>query len=134
MVGRRITNKKRQTRSCFPAPLAMVLTLAATLALSYVWLCSRNEALAASIRELEEQQEQVQRRLVTEEFKWSQLLSPRSVERALARFDLPLVWPSERQLVHLSRPLRMQDLSESDLTLPQVATRASWLLDGKGHD
>ena len=133
MVGPRRVNRKKGRKACYPFPLAAALTLAAMLALSYLWLCSRCEVLAESLRSLESESKAVQSRLMNEEFKWARLSSPRSIETALARFHLPLSWPSERQVVVISRRLNLDDLELASAPVPQLARRsAGW--DSEGHD
>lgn len=132
MVGKRRTNRKREAGFLFPIPLAIVLSLAAVLSLGYLWLCGRCEAMGGDIRRLERRQEALRRQVVNEEFKWSNLTSLRSIERALAQFDLPLRWPTDRQVIHLSRPLRAVELTAAPGAPTQVARRGS--LPVEGHD
>lgn len=124
-------NRRKPSGFIFPFPLAVVLALAAVLATGYLVLCNRCEALAEDIRQLERREAEVQRQVVNEEFKWSNMTSLRSIEQALARFDLPLRWPSDRQVIHLSRPLRVAELTAAPSGGPQVARRAH---AAEGHD
>ncbi|MBU0677249.1 MAG: hypothetical protein KJ626_03960 [Verrucomicrobia bacterium] len=105
MARKRKRNRKKQSAGyVFPTPLAGILVLAAVLALSYLWLCGRCEALGTRILELEKTQEDVHHRYLNEEFKWSVTKSRRNLRRALARHQINMVWPDERHIVRLPQP------------------------------
>jgi hypothetical protein len=107
MARRKKQNRKKQQQSgfVFPLPLAALLMLAAVLALSYLWLCGRCEALGKRIKQLETVRTEVQRQRYNEEYKWANLKSPPSMMRALRRHNLEMYWPTKRQVVeiHLSQ-------------------------------
>jgi hypothetical protein len=120
-------NRKKESGSLFPAPLAGLLTLAALLALSYLWLCGRCEALGRDIQRMESQRAELRRRVIAEEYKWSNLNSLRQIQQALARFDIAMGWPEERRVIRLARPIDVSDLDAA--VLPQIV-----LQPGRGGD
>jgi hypothetical protein len=75
--------KKNQVQVPFPVLLANVLVGVAVLGLSYMWLC-----LAT-----------VQKRLVNEQYRWSTLISPTNLKRAIRKHRLDMVMPREAQIV-----------------------------------
>ncbi len=103
-------NRKRQAEGALvPRLLALVLSVGALLALSYLWLCGRCETLARDIKTIEVRYDEVHRRRLNEEYKWSNLCTLRRVQAALGRFHLEMGWPRQDRVVHLSRPLQMHD-------------------------
>ena len=60
------TMKKNQVKVPFPVLLANVLVLVAVLGLSYMWLCSRCDALGKDIKRKEAELAAAQKRLVGE--------------------------------------------------------------------
>ena len=115
----RVNRKKEKSGSLFPAPLAGLLILAALLSLSYLWLCGRCEALGRDIQKLEDQRSELRRRVVNEEYKWSNLNSLAQIRQALARFDIEMGWPDERRVIRLARPLDAAELDPAPVA-PQV--------------
>ena len=90
-----------QARSMFPARLAVVLVLAAGLALVYVCMKSRTDALGREIKQLEVKREQLRARLVKEQCEWAKLQAPGSLEKALKEHGLVMTWPGRDQIVRL---------------------------------
>ena len=102
MAKRRKKNKKRQSEGVmFPAPLAIILVLAAVLSLSYLWLCGRTEGLGRNIKGLEKEYAELRRRVINEEYKWSNMKSPKNIERLLTQHNVAMVWPSEQNIVRI---------------------------------
>ena len=91
--------KKNQVQVPFPVLLANVLVLVAVLGLSYMWLCSRCDALGKEIKRMETVLTDVQKRLVNEQDRWSSITSPANLERAIEKHGLKMVMPSEEQIV-----------------------------------
>lgn len=109
---KRLRSKNRskgKSRPVFPAPLAIVLGLVIVLALSYLWLCGRCDTLGQKIKRKERELVELQRRVVNEEYKWSNLTSPQNMQRLLQAHQLAMTWPTERDVVRLGtvadRPL-----------------------------
>jgi hypothetical protein len=101
MANRRRNRKREQGGFFFPAPLAVILGLLAVVLVFYICLCSRCEAIGQEIKALEKQKEDVHRRVLSEEYKWSGLKSPRSIERLLAAFNLEMSLPDGKRVVRL---------------------------------
>jgi hypothetical protein len=91
--------KKNQVQVPFPVLLANVLVGVAVLGLSYMWLCSRCDALGKEIKGKERELATVQKRLVNEQYRWSTLISPTNLKRAIRKHRLDMVMPREAQIV-----------------------------------
>ena len=94
--------KKNQVQVPIPVLLANVLVLVAVLGLSYMWLCSRCDALGKEIRSKEKEFTKVQKRLVNEQDSWSNITSPRNLEQAIKKYRLDMVMPREALIVRVS--------------------------------
>lgn len=94
--------KKNQVQVPFPVLLANVLVLVAVLGLSYMWLCSRCDALGKEIKNKERELTSAQKRLVNEQDRWSYITSPANLERAIKKYRLDMVMPREMQIVRVS--------------------------------
>ena len=102
MPRRKKKNKKKTKEALvFPAPLAAAMMIAAVVALSYLWLCSRCEALGMDIKTLEREKVDVHKRVLNEEYKWSNMKSPRNIEAFLRRHKLDMTWPKEKHIVRI---------------------------------
>lgn len=101
-MARRNKNRKKQSAGfIFPAPFAAALTLAAVLALSYLWLCGRCESLGVQIKALEAKKTDLHNRVINEEYKWSNLKSPRNIELFLQQHNLVMTWPDESRIIRV---------------------------------
>ena len=94
--------KKNQVQVPFPVLLANILVLVAVLGLSYMWLCSRCDALGKDIKSKERELTAAQKRLVNEQDRWSYITSPANLERAIKKHRLEMVMPREAQIVRVS--------------------------------
>jgi hypothetical protein len=94
--------KKNQVQVPFPVLLANVLVLVAVLGLSYMWLCSRCDALGKDIKGKERVLAAVQKRLVYEQDRWSNVTSPANLKSAIKKHRLNMVMPREEQIVRVS--------------------------------
>jgi len=110
-------NRKRVDGFVFPVPFAGALTVIATLALAYVWMGCRCETLGREINGLEREKTVLYKKYQTEENRWTQMKSPRNLERVLARNNMEMVWPRPSQIVRL----RSEDRIESRRLLTQVS-------------
>ena len=93
--------KKLQAQVPFPVFLANVLVLVAVLGLSYMWLCSRCDALGKEIKGKEGELAAAQKRLVNEQDRWSYITSPANLERAIKKRHLRMIMPRESQIVRV---------------------------------
>ena len=100
-MARNRLRKKNSGESVFPSVLAVVLLGATTLALSYLWLCGRCEDLGRKLKDLEQQKLALQRRIVNEEYKWSNMTSPKNMEKLLQMHGLVMTWPTEKSVVRI---------------------------------
>ncbi len=100
-------NRKRVDGFVFPVPFAGVLIVIATLALAYVWMGCRCEALGREIKSLEQEKTVLYKKYLNEEYRWTQMKSPRNLDRVLARHRIEMVWPLPSQIVRLrgGRPI-----------------------------
>lgn len=103
--NQRKNKKKRQDAYLVSTPLSVILILAAVFSLSYLWICGRCEAMGKRIQALESDYEEVHKRRLNEEYKWSNLCSPARLEQALKQHNLEMAWPDRGQVIHL--PLSM---------------------------
>ena len=103
MAGKRKRKKakKNQVQVPFPVLLANVLVLVAVLGLSYMWLCSRCDALGKQIKHKEAELVAAQKRLVNEQDRWSCITSPANLERAIRKHGLGMSMPRESQVVRV---------------------------------
>ena len=104
MATKRKTTKKKQMKKNqvqvpFPVLLANVLVLVAVLGLSYMWLCSRCDALGKEIRVKEAALADAQKRLVNEQDRWSTVTAPANLERAIREHRLDMSMPDNRRTV-----------------------------------
>ena len=97
--------KKNQVQVPFPVLLANILVLVAVLGLSYMWLCSRCDALGKEIKRKEAELTAAQKRLVNEQDRWSGITSPANLERAIKKHGLKMTMPSEEQIVRVGYQL-----------------------------
>jgi hypothetical protein len=105
----RVRNRQYGVRSIFPGTLFGVLMTLTVFALSYLYLCGRCDALGKKINQLEKSRDNLRREIVNEEYKWSNMTSPDSMEKLLKKHNLVMTWPSEGSVVRLRRnPLPQQ--------------------------
>jgi hypothetical protein len=84
-----------------PATFSLIAVLVFGLGISYLWLCSRNEALARKIKEEEQALEDLRRQVAAEEVRWSDLIGPRNLRRSLAKHGLQMKYPDPNRVVHI---------------------------------
>jgi hypothetical protein len=109
-------NRKRVDGFVFPVPFAGALIVVATLALAYVWMGCRCEALGREIKGLEGDKTVLYKKCLNEEYRWTQMKSPRNLERVLAKHRIKMVWPRPAQIVRL----RGIDTAETRRMLTQI--------------
>lgn len=96
-----VRSRKAQVRIPFPVVLANILVFVAVFGLSYVWLCARCDTLGQEIKRLETVQRETRRRMINEQDRWSNLLAPANLDRALKRHNLAMQLPDEQQIVRV---------------------------------
>lgn len=106
MAAKRKTTKKKQMKKNqvqvpFPVLLANVLVLVAVMGLSYMWLCSRCDALGKDIKTKEAELATAQKRLVNEQDRWSTITSPANLKRAIKRHRLEMAMPENKRVVEV---------------------------------
>ncbi len=102
-------NRKRNYRKnvaykVFPGWLAVVLVAGGSLALGYLWLCGRCDALGRRIKDLEQKKIALHRQVANEEFKWSNMTTFENMEKLLKQHHLVMEWPREKSVVRVRRP------------------------------
>ena len=101
-------NKRRRKRKTdgftFPVPFAGAVIVVSVLALVYVWLGCRCESLGREIKRMESRRMELGKRYLNEEYRWTRLKSPRSLEQALERLAIPMHWPDSSQVVTVGQP------------------------------
>ncbi len=98
---RRKKRQKAEVRIPFPMVLANVLVVVAVAGLSYVWLCANCDSLGRKIKSLETVRRAERVRLINEQDCWSNMLTPRNLDRALKRHKLAMTLPGERRIVRV---------------------------------
>lgn len=102
--NRRRNYRKNVSHRVFPGWLAVVLVTVGGLALSYLWLDGRCDALGRRIKSLEQQKIALQRQVATEEYKWSNLTTFENMAKLLKQHGLQMEWPKEKSVVRVRRP------------------------------
>jgi hypothetical protein len=98
--GRR--NRKLQAEGFrMPATLTLMLVLAFGVGLFYLWVCSRNEALARQIRAEETRLSELRQQVSSAGARWSEMTGPRRMKQALAKHNLSMDWPRADQIVQI---------------------------------
>ncbi len=100
-MARKKNRKKQSQGVMFPPVLAATLTMAAVVAFVYLWLCNRCDAIGTRIKTHERKTQELHRRVLYEEYKWSNMKSPRNIETLLRQHNLQMTWPEERNVVRL---------------------------------
>jgi len=114
---RRSKNKKLNVEGFrMPATFSLLMVLVFSVGLTYLWLCSRNEALGGQIKMEEQGLEDLRRQVAAEEVRWNDLVGPRNLRRALTRHQLTMNWPEPAQVVHI-RDMALWDSTSGELNV-----------------
>lgn len=97
----RKNKKKKMNTFAFPAPFVSAAVLMSALALLYLWLGLREEALGKELQALEREYVELNKKCQHEEVRWARMKSPRNLEQVLTRYQLAMDWPRRDQLVEL---------------------------------
>ena len=98
---RRNRKKRRNHGFMFPTPLAGVMVALSVLALAYVWLEARCQALGREIQAFERERAVLEKRRANEEYKWLEVKSLRNLRIVLARRGIAMSWPAVSQVVRM---------------------------------
>lgn len=101
MVRHKKNRKKDSEGFIFPAPFAAILGAVALISLGYLWFCGRCEALGAQIKMLEIRKVEAHKRVINEEYKWSNMKSPGNILALLQNNNLLMNYPDESRVVRL---------------------------------
>jgi hypothetical protein len=96
--------KKRVGGFVFPLPVAGILMSLVVMLLLYVWLDARVQALGARLKNLEQQQAEINKRYDIELWKWETLKTPAGIEKMLAQNKSVMIWPAEANIIRLKEP------------------------------
>ena len=111
-------NRKKNVQAfAFPAPFAGFVVALAIFAFGYVWLGCRCDTLGKEIKALETEKTELTKKMLNEEYKWTLMKAPQSVERELAKYGIVMGWPKPNQIV------RVSDQDEYVKSQKQVAAR-----------
>jgi hypothetical protein len=80
-----------------------LLMLGASMALFYVWLHLKGEALGSRIQALEGEQRRLAGRYDTELWRWEKTITASNIEMALETHDIVMVWPDENSIVRVGK-------------------------------
>ena len=95
-------NRKRQVRVKFlPVPAAGVIVLAASVALSYLFMDSKSAQLGQEIRKCEQKYTALENERVREEARWNEKKTPEKLERAMLQHGILMTYPTAEQVVRM---------------------------------
>lgn len=122
--------RKRQNRktiqegSPFPVSLALILVAVTGLAFGYLWLRDQCDTTGRRLQDLESRRDDLRRQILREESKWSNLKSPKNLERLMAQFGLVMAYPAEQFTKRIARPeLEPEAAAEMQYAQRELATR-----------
>ncbi len=101
MARHKKNRKKDSDGFIFPAPFAAILGAVAVISLGYLWLCGRCDSLGRQIKSLEEKKVEIHKRVINEEYKWSNMKSPGNILAMLRHNNLTMDYPEESRVVRL---------------------------------
>jgi len=101
-MSRHKKNRKKDSEGfIFPAPFAAILGAVALISLGYLWFCGRCEALGTQIKMLENRKVEAHKRVINEQYKWSNMKSPGNILALLQHYNLLMNYPDESRVVRL---------------------------------
>ena len=100
-MGRKKNRKKESKGWGGTAKFAAIMAAVFVAAFLYLCLYNRCETIGARIKGLEEKKAELRKRVMNEQYKWSNMKSPRNIEALLKRHNLAMGWPQETQIVRL---------------------------------
>lgn len=101
-----VRTKRMNVNSKFPPGMLLlpILALGAGILLGYLKLGRVNDEIGRSIKELEKSRQDLDRRVVNEEFKWAAATSPENIQLLLQRHGLVMSLPAEKFVARVKRP------------------------------
>jgi len=99
----RRTIQKAEARIPFPMLLASILVFVAVFGIGYVGFYARCDTLGQEIKQLEMDYRIAKVRVISEQDRWSNLLAPANVQRALKHHNLVMTLPDESRIVRVRR-------------------------------
>jgi len=108
---RKKNTRKRVHGVMFPRRAVGLVVIIAFSALSYLWLFTRCDALGRELKGLEQEQTQLERKYLNEEYRWMRMKSPQNLEKTLARCGIDMTWPRRDQVVWLADAGDVVDIS-----------------------
>ena len=121
---RRKNKKKKSEGIGIHAPTIAVVSLLATVFLSYLYLCGRCDDLGIRIKTLEQEKEALHRRVLNEEYMWSRMKSPGQIRKYLEKHRLDMGWPEESNIVRIPASVRKSFDHDGDGPTLQYADAA----------
>ena len=115
MARHKKNRKKDSDGFIFPAPFAAILGAVAVISLGYLWLCGRCDSLGRQIKGLEEKKVEIHKRVINEEYKWSNMKSPGNILALLQHHNLLMNYPDESRVVRL----RFRSTDSASLRRPE---------------
>jgi hypothetical protein len=94
-------NTKMDSSYLLPPPALAVVILASIMAITYISVGARCEALGREVALLERELDAKRKVVGNEQSKWQRLKSESNVKRALRAFSLEMDWPRQNQVLHL---------------------------------
>ncbi len=120
------SRRLRSQRPSLPGVAVGLITLVVTLAVFYLWLQLRCDAIGRQMKDLEVRQAQLNKALLNEEIRWTRMKAPANLECALLRHGIRMAWPRPDQIV------RLPDVAPHDPSLRLQSAMAS--LGSPGRD
>lgn len=124
--------KKNQPKIVLPSPVLLILLTVAGVSLFYLWICGRCDALGKDITRLESDLETLRKRGLNEQYKWSNMKSPRNMERLLVKHGLDdMILPAEHNIVRAGQGWsdRVAMASQEDQAAQYASLRRSFMND-----
>ena len=106
-TSRRKNKMKKGEGIGIHAPTIAVVSLLATVFISYLYLCGRCDDLGIRIKGLENKKVELHRRVQNEEYMWSRLKSPSQIRVYLGKHGLEMGYPEESNIVRIRKSVRL---------------------------
>lgn len=101
-----VRTKRMNVNSKVPPGLLFIpiLFVGCAVFIGYLKLVQSNGDIGRSIKTLEKQRQDLDRRVVNEEFKLANATSPESIQRLLQKHNLVMELPGEKNVARVKRP------------------------------
>jgi hypothetical protein len=95
-------NRKQHAENIrMPGRVTFLMLLGFCVGIFYLWVCSRNEALAREIKQEEARLEQLGQQVSSAGARWSEMTGLRQLQQALARHQIQMDWPRANQIIQI---------------------------------